>query len=144
MATTIITPGDCSDYSSCRVTIEVTGGCHRNTMRKAKYTKTIPYSCLSQTIQGIHRLGGKITRITLSSSDNQLSKMESVEPLSTIAESDVMPSANLAESVTSSPQVEEENNSTDIYQVTEPTQIKQDRQKITGFNSVDYNFTDEW
>ncbi|MGH1393020.1 MAG: phycobilisome linker polypeptide [Trichormus sp.] len=144
MATTIIAPGDCPDYSSCRVTIEVTGGCHQDTMRKAKYTKTIPYSCLSQTIQGIHRLGGKITRITLSPSHTQVSKIESVEPLSTIAASDVMPSANLAESVTSSPQVQEENKSTDIYQVTQATPLKQERQKITAFNSVEYNFTDEW
>ncbi|WP_414579187.1 phycobilisome linker polypeptide [Anabaena sp. CCY 9402-a] len=151
MATTIIAPGDFSDYSSCRVTIEVTGGCHQQTMRLAKYTKTIPYSCLSQTIQGINRLGGKITCITLSPSPTQISKIELAQSLSTIAESDDLPSANQAE-VRSSPQHQEQKNSADTSQVTEPTKVKQEEQPMpavtpegnTVFNSVEYTFTDEW
>jgi hypothetical protein len=132
MATRIIAPGDFSDYSSRRVTIEVIGGCYLK--RMAKYTKTIPYSSLSQTIQSIHRLGGKITHITLSPSHTEVSKIEFVEPLSKIAESDVLPLANQAESITSSPQPQKQDNS----------EAKQEQQPITVFNSGEYTFTEEW
>lgn len=144
MASTSITPGDFSDYSSCRVTIEVTGGCHRKTMRMAKYTKTIPYSSLSQTIQGINRLGGKITRVTLSPSHIQASTIELVEPLSKIGESDVLPSENQAESISPSPQPQEQDNSGDTPQVIKLTKAKQEQQPITVFNSGEYTFTEEW
>jgi CpcD/allophycocyanin linker domain len=131
MATTIIDPGDFSDYSSRHVTIEFTGGCHRELMRKAKYTKTISYSCLSQTIQSINRLGGTITRVTLSPSHTQVSK---------------------AESISSSPQSQEHNISEDTYQVTKPTQTQQVQQAMPAATpagnavatSVEYTFTDEW
>ncbi|MBW4480249.1 MAG: hypothetical protein KME54_26285 [Tolypothrix brevis GSE-NOS-MK-07-07A] len=144
MATRIIATGDFSDYSSRRVTIEVIGGCHSKMMRVAKYTKTIPYSSLSQTIQSIHRLGGKITHITLSPSHTEVSKIEFVEPLSKIAESDVLPSANQAESITSSPLPQKQDNSEDIRQETKPTKAKQEQQPITVFNPGEYTFTEEW
>lgn len=144
MATTIIDPGDFSDYSSRHVTIEVTGGCHRELMRKAKYTKTIPYSCLSQTIQSINRLGGKITRVTLSPSFTQVSKTEFVQPTSNITESDVLPSAHQAESIYSSPQSQEQNYSDDTCQVTQATQSQQEKQANAVSNSVEYTFTEEW
>ncbi|MDZ7957402.1 MAG: phycobilisome linker polypeptide [Aulosira sp. DedQUE10] len=144
MATTIIDPGDFSDYSSRHVTIEVTGGCHRKLMRRGKHTKTIPYSCLSQTIQGINRLGGKITRVTLTPSHTQISNIEFVQPLSNIAQSDVLPSANQAESIPSSLQHQEQNNSGDTYPVTQATKAKQEQQPNTVFNSVEYTFTEEW
>ncbi|MDZ8052727.1 MAG: phycobilisome linker polypeptide [Aulosira sp. ZfuVER01] len=152
MATTIIDPGDLSDYSSRQVTIEVTGGCHRELMRKAKYTKTIPYNCLSQTIQSINRLGGKITRVTLSPSHTQISKTEFVQPLSHIAQSDVLPSAHQAESIPASPQPQEPNNSDDISQVTKPTQTQQEKPAMPTATlagnavsqSVEYTFTEEW
>lgn len=119
MVSTIIVPGEFSDYSSRRVTIEVTGGCHRKMMRMAKYTKTIPYSCLSQTIQAIHRLGGKITLISLSPTSSQVSEMECVEPVSEIGH---IPA----------PQPQEAKNSGKIRQVT----------KLT--NSKQYTFIGEW
>ncbi|MBD2356242.1 hypothetical protein H6G41_16675 [Tolypothrix sp. FACHB-123] len=120
MATTSTDSGDFSDYSSRQVTIEVTGGCHRELMRKAKYTKTIPYSCLSQTIQSINRLGGKINHVTLSPSHTQVSKVESLSSL---------------------PQPQRQNFSEDS-QITKPTQLEQPA--IAVANSVDYSFTEEW
>ncbi len=144
MASTSITPGDFSDYSSRHVTIEVTGGCHRELMRKAKYTKTIPYSSLSQTIQNINRLGGKITRVTLSPSYTQISKTEFVQPLSNIVESNVLHSANEVESSYPSPQPQEQNNSSQTYQVIQPTKTKQEQQANAVFNSGEYTFTEEW
>lgn len=67
MANTIIASGttDLSDYSSRQVTIEVTGGGHQEVIRKGVYTMTVPYGRLSQTMQRIHRLGGKVTNITI-------------------------------------------------------------------------------
>jgi hypothetical protein len=67
MASAIIAPGtaDLSDYSSRRVTIEVTGGRHQEATRLGTYKMTIPYSCLSRTIQGVHRFGGKVIGVTL-------------------------------------------------------------------------------
>ncbi|MBD2204847.1 hypothetical protein H6G33_13270 [Calothrix sp. FACHB-1219] len=94
MASTIIDPGDFSDYSSRQVTIEVTGGCHRELMRKAHYTKTIPYNCLSQTIKSINRQGGKITRVTLSPSHHSDATIDSPESLVKIADSDLLSSAH--------------------------------------------------
>jgi hypothetical protein len=113
-------------------------------MRMAKYTKTIPYSSLSQTIQGINRLGGKITRVTLSPSHIQASTIELVEPLSKIGESDVLPSENQAESISPSPQPQEQDNSGDTPQVIKLTKAKQEQQPITVFNSGEYTFTEEW
>lgn len=132
MAATIIPSDDSRDYSSCRVTIEVTGGCHRKTMRMAKYTKTIPYNCLSQAIQGIHRLGGKITSITISPSHPQVSGIECVQPLSEIAQSNVLPSPEQAESILPAPQPQDLKNSVKIPQVTKLTYTKQ------------YTFRGEW
>ncbi len=56
-----------SDYSSRTVTIEVTGVRRQNVTRKSKYTVTVPYSRLSQEIQLLHRLGGKIVSINVRS-----------------------------------------------------------------------------
>ncbi|QIR39700.1 hypothetical protein HCG51_25280 [Tolypothrix sp. PCC 7910] len=144
MATTIIDPGDFSDYSDCQVTIEVIGGCHRALMRKAKYIKTIPYSCLSQTIQGINRLGGKITRVTLSPSHTQLSNIELVQPQSDIVESNVHASAHHAESHFSSLHHQEQNHSSESCQIKQPTPVKNEPQPIPVLSSGEYTFTEEW
>jgi len=53
-----------SDYSSRPVTVTVSKGLHRQGLKKGI---TIPYSSLSQTIQSIHRFGGRIIDITVSS-----------------------------------------------------------------------------
>ncbi len=66
MIGTIITPGTASvnDYSSRRVMLEVTSGQGERT-RLGTYTLTVSYSDLSQTIQRIHRLGGKVSRVVM-------------------------------------------------------------------------------
>lgn len=106
MASAIIAPGttDLSDYTSRRVTIEVTGGCHPQMMRMGVYTITIPYRCFSQTIQGIHRLGGKVTRVTLPHHSG-----------------DVLPLPKETESISPPPQPQQPKNSTNTRQTTKPT-----------------------
>ncbi|MBW4470590.1 MAG: phycobilisome linker polypeptide [Stenomitos rutilans HA7619-LM2] len=66
MASAMIASGtiDLSDYNSRLVTIEVRGG-HQEMLRKGLYTVTIPYRCLSQTMQRIHRFGGKVTNVAI-------------------------------------------------------------------------------
>lgn len=106
MASAIITPGttDLSDYTSRRVTIEVTGGCHPEMMRMGVYTLTIPYRCFSQTIQSIHRLGGKVTRVTVHHHSG-----------------DVLPSPKETESISPPPQPQQPKNSTNTRQATKLT-----------------------
>lgn len=102
MASRTITPGtnDVSDYNSRLVTVEVTGGKHREMMRLGTYTLTIPYSCLSQTIQRIHRLGGKINHVTMPDFNSEVSKLESFPVLPVSAENHVLaPLKEEAESV---------------------------------------------
>ncbi|AUT01707.1 hypothetical protein CLI64_15670 [Nostoc sp. CENA543] len=144
MATTIIAPGNFSEYSSCRVKITVTGGCDQGIMRKGKYTKTIPYNCLSQTIQSIHRLGGKITQITLLTSQTPVSQIECEEqPLSTIAAMDILDSVHPTELA---PQVEVENHPDTTSEKNELITVspEQKPRAIAVFQSGDYTFIDEW
>lgn len=54
-----------SDSSSHQVSIEVTGGSSSALTRPGVSRITIPYSCLSQTMQRIHRLGGRVTGVTI-------------------------------------------------------------------------------
>lgn len=63
----MITTGDTnvSGYGSRTVAIEVTGVCRQDIMRTSNYTVKVPYSRMSQTIQNINRLGGKIASISL-------------------------------------------------------------------------------
>lgn len=137
MATTIIAPGNFRDYSSCRVKITVTGGCHQGMVRKGSYTKTVPYSSLSQIIQGIHRLGGKITHITFLNSQTLVSPIDCTQqPLSTIAATDIQPSA----------QPQAQNHPDETSELIKPTTVQPEQQvkPIAAFDSGDYAFTDEW
>ena len=54
-----------SGYSSRTVTIEVAGVCRQDIARTSNYTVKVPYSRMSQTIQNINRLGGKVATISL-------------------------------------------------------------------------------
>jgi CpcD/allophycocyanin linker domain len=67
MTSTSIAPDSWSlnDSSSHQVSIEVTGGGSLALMRTGVSRITIPYNCLSQTMQRIHRLGGRVTRVTI-------------------------------------------------------------------------------
>jgi phycocyanin-associated, rod len=63
----MITTGDTnvSTYGSRTVAIEVTGVCRQDVMRTSNYTVKVPYSRMSQTIQSINRMGGKVAGISL-------------------------------------------------------------------------------
>jgi phycocyanin-associated, rod len=65
----MITTGDTniSTYGSRTVAIEVTGVCRQDVMRTSNYTVKVPYSRMSQTIQSINRMGGKVAGISLGS-----------------------------------------------------------------------------
>lgn len=54
-----------STYGSRTVAIEVTGVCRQEVMRTSNYTVKVPYSRMSQTIQNINRMGGKVANISL-------------------------------------------------------------------------------
>jgi phycocyanin-associated, rod len=54
-----------SDYSSRTVAIEVTGICRQDVMKTSNYTVKVPYSRMSQTMQSIYRMGGKVANVTL-------------------------------------------------------------------------------
>lgn len=63
----MITTGDTniSGYGSRTIAIEVTGVCRQDVMRTSNYRIKVPYSRMSQTIQNINRMGGKVASISL-------------------------------------------------------------------------------
>jgi phycocyanin-associated, rod len=63
----MITTGDTniSDYGSRTVEIEVTGVCRQDVMRTSNYKVRVPYSRMSQTMQNINRMGGKVAKVSL-------------------------------------------------------------------------------
>lgn len=54
-----------SEYGSRTVAIEVTGVCRQSVARTSNYTVKVPYSRMSQTIQNISRMGGKVASVSL-------------------------------------------------------------------------------
>ena len=54
-----------STYGNRTIAIEVTGVCRQDVTRKSNYTVKVPYSRMSQTIQNINRMGGKVANISL-------------------------------------------------------------------------------
>jgi phycocyanin-associated, rod len=67
----MITTGDnnISTYGNRTITINVTGICRQDVMRTSNYTVKVPYSRMSQTIQSINRLGGKVASISLGNTE---------------------------------------------------------------------------
>lgn len=63
----MVTTGDtnASSYSSRTVEFEVTGVCRQDVMRTSNYKVKVPYSRMSQTMQSINRMGGKVAKVTL-------------------------------------------------------------------------------
>jgi phycocyanin-associated, rod len=57
-----------SEYGSRTVAIEVTGVCRQSVARTSNYTVKVPYSRMSQTIQNISRMGGKVAGVSLGGS----------------------------------------------------------------------------
>lgn len=79
----MITTGDSniSGYGSRTVSIEVTGIRRQDVMRTSNYTVKVPYSRMSQTINNISRMGGKVASVSLEGTAPQDSKpMASEEP----------------------------------------------------------------
>ncbi len=60
-----------SDFNR-RVTIEVLGGSNQEPVRNGIYTITVPYSCFSETLQGISRRGGTVLNVTTTASQADL------------------------------------------------------------------------
>jgi len=63
----MITTGDTniSTYGGRTIAIEVTGVCRQDVSRISSYTVKVPYSRMSQTIQNINRMGGKVATVSL-------------------------------------------------------------------------------
>ncbi|MDJ0798855.1 MAG: phycobilisome linker polypeptide [Calothrix sp. MO_167.B12] len=59
-----------SDYSDRNVVIEVTGLCRQDVMKTSNYQVKVPFSRMSQTMQTIHRMGGKVSSVSVDSSSN--------------------------------------------------------------------------
>lgn len=59
-----------SDYNSRTVAIEVTGVRRQDVMKTSNYTVKVPYSRMSQTLQNIARMGGKVANVTMLSSSS--------------------------------------------------------------------------
>ena len=77
----MITTGDTniSGYGSRTVAIEVTGIRRQDVMRTSNYTVKVPYSRMSQTIQNISRMGGKVASVSLGGTAPQDSEPTSGE-----------------------------------------------------------------
>ena len=54
-----------SNYGSRTVMIEVTGVCRQDVMKKSNYSIKVPYSRMSQTMQNINSMGGKVSKVTV-------------------------------------------------------------------------------
>ncbi len=54
-----------SNYTNRTVVIEITGVCRQDIARTSNYSVKVPYSQMSQTIQSVSRMGGKVANITL-------------------------------------------------------------------------------
>lgn len=78
----MITTGDTniSGYGSRTVSIEATGVRRQDVMRTSNYTIKVPYSRMSQTIQNISRMGGKVVTVSLEGTAPQDSEPTSEEP----------------------------------------------------------------
>lgn len=63
----MVTTGDTSvsSHGSRTVELEVTGVCRQDVMRTSNYKIKVPYSRMSQTMQSINRMGGKVAKVTL-------------------------------------------------------------------------------
>lgn len=63
----MITTGNSSisEYGSRTVAIQVTGVCRQDVMRTSNYIVKVPYSRMSQAMQNISRMGGKVTGVSV-------------------------------------------------------------------------------
>lgn len=68
----MITTGDTniSTYGGRTIAIEVTGVRRQDVLRTSSYTVKVPYSRMSQTIQNINHLGGRVAGVSLGGNDS--------------------------------------------------------------------------
>ncbi|WP_088239795.1 phycobilisome linker polypeptide [Calothrix rhizosoleniae] len=59
-----------SDYSDRNVVIEITGLCRQDVMKTSNYEMKVPFNRMSQAMQTIHRMGGKVANIRVDSPSN--------------------------------------------------------------------------
>lgn len=71
-----------SDYNSRNVVIEVSGLCRQDVMKTSNYKIQVPFSRMSQTMQSISRMGGKVSNVTLGSAVTKVpeAKVETTQP----------------------------------------------------------------
>jgi hypothetical protein len=65
MVTTSLGSASLSTSGSRMVTLEITGLANQKLTRFGTYKMTTSYSRLSQTLKGVHRLGGKVAKVTV-------------------------------------------------------------------------------
>lgn len=70
MAMTISRTTSTSGYNSRPVTIEVEGVCRQDILKRSNYTIRVPYAQMSSTIQGIIKMGGKVSKVSLNSGNS--------------------------------------------------------------------------
>ena len=54
-----------SGYGNRSVSIQVTGVCCQDVMKTSNYEVKVPYSQMSQAMQAINRMGGKVAGVTV-------------------------------------------------------------------------------
>jgi phycocyanin-associated rod protein len=62
-----------SDRDARTVLVEVTGLCRQNISKTSNYHLKVPYNRLSQTIQNISRMGGKVSKVNILSAGSLVS-----------------------------------------------------------------------
>lgn len=77
----MITTGDTniSTYGGRTIAIEVTGVRRQDVLRTSSYTVKVPYSRMSQTIQNINHLGGRVAGVSLGGNDSVATSAPSSE-----------------------------------------------------------------
>jgi len=61
-----------NNYESRTFEIEITGVCCQDVTRTSNYAVKVPYSQMSQAIQSVSRMGGKVANVTLISGSADL------------------------------------------------------------------------
>ena len=62
-----------SDRNARTILLEVTGLCRQKISKTSNYHLKVPYNRLSQTIQNISRMGGKVSKVNILSTGSLLS-----------------------------------------------------------------------
>lgn len=70
MAMTINRSTSVSSYNGRPVTIEVEKVCRQDILKRSNYTIQVPYAQLSSTIQGIIKMGGIVSNVSLNSGNS--------------------------------------------------------------------------